>query len=210
LKLRALRPSDPVLPWQASLKSPQLGLEPLETAALRVTVAANADVESLRRVSWLTSEIRLPDLPRTHEGVWLPVGAERIGVFDLGDSLAWRLGGRVRSLLFEEGTQPIDRAEILAELPPLGELEPRVDGNDWVFDRPRSRLVDAGGERGRFVLGLLDVDGLVHEELHARSVDSELRFRRAETWARSHEPLAWSLDYRIDELSVARARGRRP
>ena len=116
----------------------------------------------------------------------------------------------MRSLLFEEGTRPIDRGEILAALPTLGELEPRVDGNDWVFPRPRTRLVDAGGDRGRFVLGLLALDDLVHRELHARTDDGELRFRRAEAHARSDEPLAWSLDYRIDDLTVARSRGRRP
>ena len=203
-------PSAPVQAWQGSLRSPPLDLDPLETAALRATVPIGTDVESLGRVSWLTSEDSDPELLRSLQGVWLPIGEELVGVFDLGGSLAWRLAGRVRLLLFEAGTRPIDRGDLLAELPALGELAPRVDGGDWLFARPESRLVQVGSDRGHFVLGLLSLADFSYAELHARSEGGELRFPGAAVVGRAEAPLAWSLDYRIGERTVARARGRRP
>ena len=128
-------------------------------------------------------------------------------MFDLGGSLSWRLGGRVRTLLFEQGTVPVERGEILAAPPSLGEQAPILDGDDWIFRRPSTGLVEAGGARGLFVLGLLSMEDREYVELSARTTPGGLRFPDAAE--RTAEGVhVWLLDYRIEGQTLARTRGR--
>jgi hypothetical protein len=206
--------------WTGALNSPPMDLEGLLESVLVVTAPSSVDPTELRRVSWRTRGTDAPDRG-TVEGVWTTDGDEHVGVFDLGGALGWRLGGRIRTLFFPDGSQAIGRAEVSAELLSLGPHEPDEEGADWLFAWPEQSLPD----HGRFVLGFLDLQRLTWEEIAvvpnrgAGGGRGGLRAPGAATLAAriasegQHVPgadaLAWVLDYRIEGHAVLRARGRR-
>ena len=212
-------PSSGPRAWSRTVSSPpDVDAAALIESALRVTTPADVDPAELARLSWIPRGKREPDLA-TIEGVWTRTGDEHVGIFDLGGSLAWRLSGRVRRLLFERGTS-LGRAEILSSLPGLGPVEPRVDGSDWVFERPS--LAPPGGlpDGGTFRLGVLELHTLAWREFELSRDPADSNRLRAtdvvpyvETSAPSgpeiaDEHWAWLLDYRIDGRAAARVRGR--
>jgi hypothetical protein len=117
-------------------------------------------------------------------------------------------------LLFEEGTRPrsIERAELAPDLPELtGREALDAEGADLVLARPE--IVPASGE-GSFVLGLLGLEDFSFREFLVEPEGDRLRARGAAVFAEelagADQAVAWSLDYRIEGLAVARARGRLP
>lgn len=208
-------PSGEVPAWRRSLRSPPLDLDPFEFEAVRVTAELETPPSELERIRWRTRGGGLVETGSVR-GVALEEGGARSAVFDLSRSLAWRLGGRIRYLFVEQGERPIERGDPLEHLPSLGEgLGPRPDGEDWVFDRPEAGRIPAAGRPGSFVLTLLSLaDYECREVLAEPEPPNRLRARGVGLFAgRSTSrgaPLCWSLDYRIDGLAVARARGRLP
>ena len=209
-------PSGPPRSWRGELRSPALELDPLRESALIATVGAGDPTDTLREVGWLSSP--LGELPRegTLPGVWLPERDGARGIFDLGGSLRWRLSGRVRLFFFPGGTRPLQRAEVEARLPELGSgVQPERDGDDWLFPLPDTDVTRAAGSRAHWVVGLFDLASYEHRELRA-SVEPGGRLRSpgaaalvADIVLRTGAAVAWTLDCRVEELTIARARGRR-
>ncbi len=199
----------PLYEWTTSLTSPAIDLDVLEASALRVTLPDGVDPSALGELSWRTKLDAVPNRGAV-PGVSTNGSGGAALVFDLGASLAWRLGGRVRLLVFADAAQAIGRATVLRALPSLGDLAPRTRGDDWVFAEP----VLPGGEAsgGRYFLTLLDVDALQVETFPAAQEDGGLRFAGANAVRErvgENAPIAWILDYRIGHRAVARTRGRR-
>ena len=207
-------PSGAVRGWRQALRSPALDLDPLGFEALRAGAGLESAPAELEVLGWRTKGVAAA-ASGSARGVVFEEGGGRTALFDLSRSLAWRLGGRIRLAVFEQGIRPIDRADFLEELPSLGAgLEPRSEGADWIFALPAAGTV-ASRPGGSFVLTLLALaDYQCREILVDPESPGALRARGAELFAQRPEaralPLAWSLDYRIDDLAIARARGRRP
>ncbi len=201
-------PSGAPRTWRGSLASPPLDWEPLEIGALRVTTQVDADLLALRNVGWRTRRAEAPDR-NSQPGAWLSNGTEAIGLFDLASSLEWRLGGRVRSVFFQEGTQSIGTAEALEDLPLLGEFLPQEEGDAWVFPEPRPTPDLPGKGRGAYVVGILDVVSLEWREFPVVIEGGRLRAAGVVPFARPRTGrVAWRLEYRVGDLALARSRGR--
>ncbi len=209
LELQEERPSETPRSWRASLASPTLDLDTLKSGALVVTAPSNADFDALRQVSWRTKRNEPPDRG-TVDGVWLTGGAEALGIFDLGSSLEWRLGGRARTIFFPHGTGAIGAVDVVEELPSLGELVLSEQGEDFVLSVPENEILARAAGRGRFAFGLFDLARLdshdfpvelERERLHARGAAAAVR-------ERGGTGIAWRLDYQVDSLAIARSRGR--
>jgi hypothetical protein len=198
-------PSGALRTWRDSLASPPLDWDPLEIGALRVTTQAGAELVPLDEVEWRakrSASARRDSCP----GAWVRKGGESTGLFDLGSSIDWRLGGRVRSVFFREARQSIGTAEALADLPTLGELLPLEEGEDWVFHDPRPAAT-AGPET--YVLCMLDVERLEWREFAVRTEGNRLVAPGVVPFARErHGRVAWRLEQRALDLALARTRGR--
>jgi hypothetical protein len=197
--------------WYRQGRSPALDLEALAARALRVRVSEFENVRENPRAGWRASEPLLRE--GSAEGVWLRRGGEILGVFDLSRAPGWLLGGRIRLIWPQSGWNEIVEAEVLDELPPIGEeLAPRIDGRDWVFDVPDD--FDDPPEGGAWKLVLLELTnfGLTELELR-RDRAGGLRAERAAelvaSLARGGDFVAWSLDYRVQGKTAYRASGRR-
>ena len=201
------------LSWRSSLRSPNLDVQALEIGALVVRVSGARPGDPNQKVSWRAWERSLPDGHLA--GVWVEEADGSRAVFDLGASLTWRLGDRVKRIWFEDGLRALEEAELTPALPTLGhDLAPSARGGDWSFPTP-TRVLEAYGRRGRFTVGLLDLSSFEYTELPALAEPGGLLLvpdaarRVADFVRRTGGPVAWRLDYRIDGLTVARARGRR-
>ncbi len=202
-------PSGGTRSWRRELRSPVLDLDPFEFDTVRVTAGLESSPAELARVAWRTKN---GEGAGSAPGVVLEQGGGRLALFDLSRSLDWRLGGRVHHVVFEHGNRPIEEAEVLEELPELGVPAPEVDGADWTWPSAGLALPAPGGT---FALTLFSLAELECLELALEpGAGGELRASGAARFARRAlelgEPLAWSLDYRIDGQALARARGRMP
>lgn len=213
LPLPPSEPSTGTRTWRGDARSPDLDLEALEVSFLRITPAEGVDTQSPQTVSWRARV----DLPLTAElsGAWIVDGGVSHAVFDLGSSLAWRLGGRVRRMWFETGLLTLSSAEVLDELPELGrEWQPESQGDDWLFGIEGAPAAEELPDGARFGLGLLDLDRYEYVELPGVLEGRKLRVpRAAEEVARivgsGHGPVAWHLDLVHNSVSIARTGGRR-
>ena len=212
-------PSSGPRSWRGDARSPDLDLATLTVSALRITASPGVDTDVPPRVRW---RARRPELREGEElGVWVRTGASPEAVFDLGGSLAWRLGERAQRLWFEGGLPTLELAEVLDALPslaPVGrELEytPRVEGDDWLFDPPRAGALGDSAEQGVFALELLDLSSRQRLDLPVEREGAGLRARDAAAHvARAVRrsgggAVAWSLEWRVDDVVLARAQGRR-
>ncbi len=209
LELQEERPSETPRSWRASLASPTLDLDTLKSGALLVTAPSNADLGALRSVSWRTKRNEPPDRG-TVDGMWLTGGADALGIFDLGSSLEWRLGGRARTIFFPHGTGSIGTVEVVEELPSLGELVFSEESGDFLLGVPGNEVVTRAAGRGRFAFGLLDLARLDWRDFPVELERERLRVRGAAAAIRERggTGIAWRLDYEVDGLAIARSRGR--
>ena len=155
--------------------------------------------------------------------MWWRTSPAPEATFDLSASLAWRLSGRVRRLWFERGLTSLGEAELVDELPGLaapGErVQPDALEDDWYFqlELPEPLATDLASTRGRgtWRVGLLDLPslefvGLDGEVLSSGTVHVPGAAARVQTFVRdTGGPVAWTLDYEVDGVAVARATGRR-
>jgi hypothetical protein len=143
----------------------------------------------------------------TDEGAWVDPGPTPGAVFDVGSDLAWLLAGRVTALSFEPPRPASVRA--LDTLPRLAADGPAVDGKAWTFALADDSTPRRTQHAGELVLGLLRLDTLEHVEVQA---EGDARFPGAETVARAARTrgasLAWSLEFRVRGVAVARVEGR--
>jgi hypothetical protein len=201
-------PSEAPTTWYREGRSPSLDLEAFSSRALRVRTAAAAEPTRAPIAHWRASSGVAPG--SSLRGAWL-ASEPGVAVFDLCSSLAWILGERITRIWPEEGWVLIQEAKVLEELPPVAEgLAPRVEGADWLFDRPHAP--DADETRSSWRFELLDLNRFDHAVLEVVATDGALRApraaERAAELARSGGPVAWSLERRVDGIAVARSRGR--
>lgn len=204
--------------WRGEARSPDLDVDALSSPLVRARATEAADVSAEPRLAW-----RPFGESRLHQGtlpcVWVEAGPEPVLYADTGASLAWNLGNRIRRVWFEGGLGAVSEARILEAPEPLPRpgdadgppLLPTEDGDDWVFARPRTELVEATLQRGRFVLGLLSLADHEYVELMVEPLGPDV-LRAPDAAARVASmggPVAWFLDYRIEGATLARARGRR-
>ena len=181
-----------------------------------VEAAPGSDTSAPPRALWESSHVRLEQLREAGmRGVWTARGEAPEAVFDLSHSLAWILGGRVRQLRSPPagGWIRLKEARLQAALPsPEGELAPRADGSDWVFDAPAETFRG----RGLWVLGLFDLDTWGWVQLAAeRRPGGGLHVPGAaahveRVLASGGGPLVWALERRVEGLPVQRVSGRVP
>jgi hypothetical protein len=150
-------------------------------------------------------------------GVWVEGGpaASARAWFDLESDPDWLLcwAGGVEA-------EAADFASVVAfhvhVAPPAlaGVAEPEPDGADWRLDAPTSPPTTADDE-GHLVLWLLALDTLERREVRVevasdgRLVAPDAARLRGRLEADAPGRLAWGLDLRVGQVTVARARGRR-
>lgn len=198
--------------WSGEPSSPTLDIDALAVSALRVTVPSGIELTEDDRVGWSAPRSTVSE--GQQRGVWIP-GEPTTGIFDLGASLAWRLGGRIRSVRFEADLVRIQRAELLRELPGLGQgLVPVVDGDGWTFERPRPTWLEPVAASGRFRVFLFDVGSLTRIQFRVREEANRLVVPDAAAWERrilraGARAVSWSLEFEVDGCIIARNSGRR-
>ena len=149
-----------------------------------------------------------------------------MAVFDLSSSLAWRLGGRVRRIWFESGLPTLVQAEVLEHLPapPLELAGPLSEEGDWLFEPAAGSALPEVPGRSGWALELFDLATYDHVVIEVEAEAGEappggaaaggrLRVPAAgrlveDALSASGGPVAWSLEYRLDGMAVARLRGR--
>ncbi len=220
VRLPAPRPSDRVRSWQHEGRSPPLDLEALAESALRVRATPEADVDQAPRMQWRASAPLDSLRGGTLRGVWRAAGeqaGEPLALFDLSSSLAWLLGDRILQIFPPEGWGFIVEADVSPRIPePAPGIAPEVvDLGDWRFPVPAGGFPRDEQGRERWILGLLDLGSWRHVEIDcALEVDGSLlapgAARTAADWLRQGGgPVGWSLDGRIDGVTVWRSSGRR-
>jgi hypothetical protein len=205
----AAPPAEPE-PWVRQHNyTPEEPLDPLAWEGLELVAELTSEPEELAQLAWKArTEAGVPLLGHVAER-----GARRVASFDLGRSLTWRLAGSVRVLEVVKVVRPIERGELRARLPELTEAgAPRSEEDDWLFaPAPACEGLEAGG---RYVLSLLALDGLELVELPLERAPGQLCARGAQRFVAAHAragaPVAWSLEYRIDDVALFRSRGSAP
>lgn len=196
--------------WREEGRSPALDLETASVRSLRVLAMGGTPTELAPRVHWLSEAGG--DVAGELDGVWVVDEEGLHAVFDVGNVPGWVTAGRVRQVWFGQGLALVvqaaayDRAQELA-----GVGEPVVEGEDWVFELEvvRARTLEDG--EGSFWLGLFNADALRYDELACgRDEDGRLRVpgarTRAARLAQDGGSLRWTLEQRVDGVTVARSR----
>jgi len=197
--------------WRTEGRTPSgTTLDPLEARFFRVAALPDADSAEAPVIRWSSSSALEQEAVVT--GVWSEVGHAPVALFDLEDSLAWLLGGRVRSVWFPGDLTSIVSARATPSPEPLlGEVVPRPAGADWLFDVSQ---VEPNSRATTWRLTLLDLARVEAWDLAPDDVaGGRLRFVGLDERVRSElesggGPIAWTLDLRAEGVTLARARGR--
>ena len=199
--------------WQNTGESPLLELDASAAKSLLASPPPGRPLVLPPLMRWRASGD--PALPAGLEGTWIAGKAGPVAVFDLGRSLAWSFAGTVERIWLEGGVADPAEARLEPALPVLlGAEEPRVRGDDWVFELDAEAPTPFGLDQ-TFVLSLLDLASLRRVQIPAYlTADGELvaedveplvrRMRRADGGA-----LSWSLEHRAAGRAIARVGGRR-
>ena len=198
--------------WRGAGRTPSdLVLDPLEACFFQVVALPEARTDEPPVIRWSSATELGAAVPES--GAWIPVGHAPEAHFDLEDDVAWLAGGTVRSVWFPGDLTSIVSARASAGPQPLtGDLFPRPAAGDWLFDAAgEPELVAPSTWR----LTLLDLGSLEVLELlpDPESAPGRLQFVGADSWSRARiregaGPVAWTLDRRVEDVTVARARGR--
>ncbi len=104
----------------------------------------------------------------------------------------------------------------MAGFPGFGQaMPPDSEDDDWYFPAPPTGWLSETSERGTWVLGLLDLGRYRYAELSGeRGPSGTVRIpgaadRVERIVRRTAAPVAWYLEYRVYDVAVARASGRR-
>jgi hypothetical protein len=198
--------------WSGASRSPDLELDALGPAVLRV-VAPAVPVEQLpQEAHWrgFGGATQVGQVPL----LWLDGAEGPTGWIDAGEDLAWRLGERIVRVWFESGLPTVREVRVGDGLPvPEGVGPPQDSGSGWRFDPPRHEVL-AEQPEGRWRLRALALPSLAYTEAEARRprAGSPLRFsglaRWAEPWLRAGEAVVYELEYVCGGLPALRALGR--
>ncbi|MEO0651361.1 MAG: hypothetical protein AAFZ65_11865, partial [Planctomycetota bacterium] len=200
----------PRLFWTDHSRSPDLDLDALGPAVLEVVLPSGDPGPLPAAVHWRAFT------PQSAEGqidvLWLRDDDPVRGIADAGESLTWRLSGRVARVFFAEGLTGLGEARIVETLPRPVVGQPELVGSSWRFGAPSSPILSALPD-GVWRLRALSLSGLEFRAGETRSgrSGSPLRFDGLGRWAGGRlaagDAIAWELDYRVDGLPVLRAGG---
>jgi len=136
-------------------------------------------------------------------GVWVRGDSGWYAEFDLERQLVWLLSGSVRALWLPGLLALAEEVRVLEDITPLEPpVRPRILGGDWVFDvtvAAPERALDAS----TWVLALFDPVARTYSEHEPELDGGRLRFAGV---ARANR-VRWSLERRVDGVTVARAHG---
>lgn len=203
--------------WTRELSSPMLDLDPWSVRGLRLRALEGADALGPPSLRWQsTSELH----PAGEvEGVWLTSGSEPTAHFDLGGSLDWSWAGRVVHVEVDCGMPELGEVQMLerpADLYPAPRplIRPEERGDAWTFPVPGAGVVLVTEGRGEYELELLDLLTLDLRRFPVEAREEGLWVEDVGGVARGlldGEPstLAWTLRYRLGEVTIAETRGRR-
>lgn len=208
------RPSEGATTWRGEGSSPRgQVLEALAARAMVVTATPGASTNQRPQVEWSPRSELLTE--GRAEGVWTQGQGGVVARFDLEQSLQWLLGGRVRHAWFSGELSSVDSVQVVPDVPPLPpDVLPDARRDDWFFDLGEVSVPEPVDGQHSWRLGILDLTTLEYREWPAiGDLVSGLKVTGVEAWVRSarstHGALVgWTLDYRIDDVAVARARGR--
>jgi len=150
-------------------------------------------------------------------GAWVREELGWRAVFDLERSLAWNFAGSVEALWLPGALAQPEEAQLWSRIPALVDvgaahigapaLRPRVVDRDWWFDLG-SALSTRALDESEWVLALWDPSARTYRELPLELEGGRLRASRAAASRRGKGlPLVWSLERRVDGVTIAAARG---
>lgn len=203
---------DPRL-WRGDGRSPDVDLEALQERTVRARALPEVDTESAPTLGFRARGALCERGELT--GAWVAGEDGQEAYFDVERSLCWLLGGRIRRIWFEEALSRVVSAEVLERpLRLVPGVAPRTEGGDWRIDLDAGALPVPRTGEAVWRLELLDVATFARVELPATLdagglVVPDAATRAAELLEGERGPVAWSLEYRIDDVTVARERGRR-
>ncbi|MEZ6014142.1 MAG: hypothetical protein R3F49_03435 [Planctomycetota bacterium] len=195
------------LRWSGESASPKgATFDPLRTRALVATPLAEPTRDM--GAPLLRFEAESPAARDGQDGVitgtWVREGASWAARFDLERQLDWMLAGKVRSLWLPGHLSRVEEVTALPALPSLpSPIRPRVVGADWVFDMSVAapeRALDVS----EWVLARWDPVARTYTE-DAGFEDGGL-LRIADVATVGHA-VVWSLERRVDGVTIARAKG---
>jgi hypothetical protein len=210
------------LEWfTAAGTSVALDLPALAVATVVARVSEQADRSRPPRLGWRATGWPYRDATLAGEGAltgtWVTRAGELLAVFDVRSSVAWLLGGRIKSMWPDGGwAHAIVGTGIELDLPGFdAAVVPRKESPDWVFERPRALSTPAAtGEGTTWHLCLLELSRYAYRELELTTEGAELHAAGATElvtrWLQARGgPVAWTLEQRLGGVTVARALGRR-
>lgn len=197
--------------WREEGRSPVLDVDPLHRRALIARARPGTSTGRPPQLGWRVSD---PE----HEtgacdGVWLHGPDGPLAIFDLADQRDWLLGGRGRRLWLEgDLANPIE-AQLAVELPTIpGVSAPDTkDEDDWIFEPDLENLPRPLDGKAHAELVLFDRQGFHVRRLEVVLERGQWRVPGANTlvrrWDELPEGLTWALEWRTDEVCLARTRG---
>jgi hypothetical protein len=200
--------------WRTDGRSPAgTGFDPLLSRAIRVKARPGTQPDTEPVVRWRPRSERFEG----HEkrGTWVEGPEGLVATFYLGRDLVWLLGEYVSSLWFLPPLTSITSCEVEREAQSVELASPvRVEGDRWVFDLGRWERPRALGGEGYWILGMLDLWSWRYFELSgllrpAGTIEVPTAGSEVEMFiGDSPGPFAWSLEWRVTGVTLARAEGR--
>jgi len=201
------RPSTGGRLWRGEGNSRAIDLETATTASVRVLARPETSTALSPRIHWL-SEAGEGAL----EGAWVMDDEGLHAVFDVGNVPSWVLGGRVRQIWFGQGLAMVVRASAHDDAQELSDVALREGvGEDWSFSVDPSYRSAVEGRPATYWLCLFDSEGVRYDEIQCeRDGAGEVRAAgaalRAARLSGDGGPVQWSLEQRVDGVTVARSR----
>lgn len=146
-------------------------------------------------------------------GAWVLGEQGWLAVFDLERRPEWVRAGTVEALWLPGPLADAVEVRLLDDLPPLvaaaaggaAEVRPRVVGEDWVFDV--AARVGGPSEASEWVLATFDAESRRYVERPAFEDGGRLRVLDVAPSRPTPGAVHWSLERRVEGVTVAQARG---
>ena len=199
--------------WRGDGRSPDVDLEALSLRTVRARALPDLDSDMSPRLGW---RARSPLCERGKlTGVWVMGEDGREAVFDVESSLCWLLASRIRRVWFEEPLTRVVSAEVLeAPLSLATNGAPEAADGDWIFSVDEASVPHPAYGEARWSVEFLDLHNYVRVELPALRDGARVRVEGASDVVagligNGGGPVAWALEVRVDDTTLARTRGRR-
>ncbi|MFT5048893.1 MAG: hypothetical protein ACI8QZ_000280 [Chlamydiales bacterium] len=201
--------------WRGEGRSPSgVEFEPWTARAIVTSAMPDIATDELPMLRWNARSTLYHDAQA--QGRWLTSPDGPVAVFDMADNWDWLLGERIKRMWSTGELASMVSTQVFADLPQLvGELEPKLAGDDWVFDLSSVDAPVARGATCRLVLLLFDCSTLDFVELPGRENGSgKVQFGGAQERVQhaleaGAGPITWILEWRIDDVTVGQRSGQR-